>query len=171
MSEKKSTLKFRPLIPVKQKEYGICNFRFLTLSELSHFFKSNLVTIPACMLNSGTVVKKRSTKSLVFIARYLMTSGFLSKSITSLNAALRLVNNQHQGSYLKQLAYDEAFFIHSSSVHTLNLQTQQGVLAPTLETLIGKLYSLKPLFHFYIYKVDKQIYKNSRGRSGRYTFL
>ena len=31
--------------------------------------------------------------------------------------------------------------------------------------------ALKPLFHFYIYKVDKQIYKNSRGKSGKYTFL
>lgn len=27
------------------------------------------------------------------------------------------------------------------------------------------------LFSFYIYKVDKQIYKNSRGRSGKYTFV
>lgn len=27
------------------------------------------------------------------------------------------------------------------------------------------------LFSFYIYKVDKQIYKNSRGKSGKYTFV
>jgi len=27
------------------------------------------------------------------------------------------------------------------------------------------------LFSFYVYKVDKQIYKNSRGRSGKYTFV
>lgn len=27
------------------------------------------------------------------------------------------------------------------------------------------------LFSFYIYKVDKNIYKNSRGRSGKFTFV
>jgi hypothetical protein len=30
---------------------------------------------------------------------------------------------------------------------------------------------LEPMFLFYIYKVDKNIYKNSRGRSGKFTFL
>jgi len=29
----------------------------------------------------------------------------------------------------------------------------------------------KPLFLFYIYKIDKKIYKNSRGKSGKYKFL
>ena len=27
------------------------------------------------------------------------------------------------------------------------------------------------IFSFYIYKVDKHIYKNSRGRSGKFTFI
>ena len=30
---------------------------------------------------------------------------------------------------------------------------------------------LEPLFSFYIYKVDKKIFKNTRGKSGKYTFL
>lgn len=147
------------------------NFRFLTLSELAYFFKSTSVIIPTCMLNSGTVTKKRTTKSIVFIARYLMTSGFLSKSIASLNSALQLVNNQSQSFHSKQLTYDEAFFVNSASAYSIKLHDQQPASASILESLISKLYSLKPLFHFYIYKVDKQIYKNSRGRSGKYTFL
>jgi hypothetical protein len=100
-----------------------------------------------------------------------MTSGFLSKSITSLNSALQLVNNQFQSLHSKQLTYDEAFFVNSASTYSIKLHDQRHASASILETLISKLYSLKPLFHFYIYKVDKQIYKNSRGRSGKYTFL
>jgi len=38
-------------------------------------------------------------------------------------------------------------------------------------TFFKNIQSFKPLFHFYVYKVDKQIYKNSRGKSGKYTFL
>ena len=30
---------------------------------------------------------------------------------------------------------------------------------------------LEPLFLFYVYKVDKNIYKNTRGKSGKYTFI
>ena len=33
------------------------------------------------------------------------------------------------------------------------------------------LKKLHYLFSFYIYKVDKQIYKNTRGKSGKYTFV
>jgi hypothetical protein len=28
-----------------------------------------------------------------------------------------------------------------------------------------------PMFSFYIYKVDKKIFKNTRGKSGKYTFI
>lgn len=37
--------------------------------------------------------------------------------------------------------------------------------------LVNNLELLEPMFLFYIYKVDKNIYKNSRGRSGKFTFL
>lgn len=34
-----------------------------------------------------------------------------------------------------------------------------------------QLTGLDILFSFYIYKVDKHIYKNSRGKSGKFTFI
>ena len=33
------------------------------------------------------------------------------------------------------------------------------------------LQKLTPIFVFYIYKVDKKIFKNTRGKSGKYTFI
>ena len=37
--------------------------------------------------------------------------------------------------------------------------------------LFQNIHDLLPVFCFYIYKVDKQIFKNTRGRSGKYTFI
>ena len=39
------------------------------------------------------------------------------------------------------------------------------------QLLINTFKKFNFLFSFYIYKVDKQIYKNSRGKSGKYTFV
>jgi len=42
----------------------------------------------------------------------------------------------------------------------------------TVNKLLYKTFKkLKPLFSFYIYKIDKNIYKNTRGKSGKFTFL
>lgn len=45
------------------------------------------------------------------------------------------------------------------------------VVYDTFHKLIKNITQLFPLFNFYIYKVDKRIYKNTRGRSGKYTFI
>lgn len=56
-----------------------------------------------------------------------------------------------------------------------NLTTYFNSIAPlplnSAEDLIKSLHIFKPIFMFYIYKVDKAIYKNSRGKSGKFTFL
>jgi len=37
--------------------------------------------------------------------------------------------------------------------------------------LFKNLYDILPMFSFYIYKVDKKIFKNTRGKSGKFTFI
>ena len=37
--------------------------------------------------------------------------------------------------------------------------------------LFKNMYNLVPMFSFYIYKVDKKIFKNTRGKSGKFTFI
>ena len=51
--------------------------------------------------------------------------------------------------------------MNSTTVNTNNIQN----------ILYNNLVKLAPLFSFYIYKVDKKIYKNTRGKSGKYTFI
>ena len=59
-----------------------------------------------------------------------------------------------------------------SSYATLN----RGEFFKTNELTISNMLNenfkkFNYIFSFYIYKVDKQIYKNSRGKSGKYTFV
>jgi len=43
---------------------------------------------------------------------------------------------------------------------------------PSLDKFLFKnLLRLDLLFSFYVYKVDKHLYKNSRGKSGKFTFV
>jgi hypothetical protein len=56
--------------------------------------------------------------------------------------------------------------------HTMKFGSIHLRESPTLNSLLStSLERLNLLFAFYIYKVDKQIYKNSRGKSGKYLFL
>ena len=37
--------------------------------------------------------------------------------------------------------------------------------------LFKNVYQILPMFSFYIYRVDKKIFKNTRGKSGKHTFI
>jgi hypothetical protein len=37
--------------------------------------------------------------------------------------------------------------------------------------VVSNIYNMLPMFSFYVYKVDKKIFKNTRGRSGKFTFI
>jgi hypothetical protein len=38
-------------------------------------------------------------------------------------------------------------------------------------TLFSRIKGIEPMYNFYVYRVAKKIYKNTRGKSGRYTFI
>ncbi len=50
------------------------------------------------------------------------------------------------------------------------LNSLSGVLN-TVELLFANFIKVQPMFNFFIYKVNKNIYKNTRGKSGKYTFI
>lgn len=155
----------------KIKLYNSTNPTFLTLSDLAVYFKTIKLAIPSCLSNSGTVVKNRNTMSLVFIARYLMKSGLLNKTLTCLNSSFTLLSNHENLNLFSRSRILTPKVLHNLRASLLPLPQEYIVQNNTFSSLSNKLTSLKPVFHYYIYKVDKQIYKNSRGRSGKYTFL
>ena len=151
--------------------YGKIKLRFLVSSELDSYFKSVSLKVPSCLNNSKTILNKRIIRSLVFLSRYLMNSGFLLRCLTTLNKVLSHCFTERAKFIDLHIRTGEIRALDSSSIAKFNYKAHTSTKMEVFPQLNARLLSLKPLFYFYIYKVDKQIYKNSRGKSGKYTFL
>jgi isoprenylcysteine carboxyl methyltransferase (ICMT) family protein YpbQ len=88
----------KPQLAIKEygsKHYGLKNVKFLASSNLSNYFSYIGLRVPSCLLDSRTITWNRNTNSLIFIAKYLMKSGLLNKSLGYLNSAILAINNKN----------------------------------------------------------------------------
>lgn len=46
-----------------------------------------------------------------------------------------------------------------------------GQIPPNITTLLTNVYNILPMFSFFIYKVDKTKFKNTKGKVGKFTFI
>ena len=127
--------------------------------------------IPQCLLNSGTVIRNRNTNSIIFIAKYLMNSGLLGKTLKFLNYSLSKPFHHNLPVFFAKSKDLSLKLASNEKVESLIMNQKHVNSSNTFSILNSRLATLKPIFHYFIYKVDKQIYKNSRGRSGKYTFI
>jgi len=85
---------------------------------------------------------------------------------------LNLVSISYNTQYNK---YEHTPILPSSKISYENLFTfpQKNITNSWYpkKWFFSKIKSLEPVFSFYIYKVDKKIFKNTRGKSGKYTFI
>lgn len=81
-----------------------------------------------------------------------------------LKVSSQVSGNLNKGSLLKNLYVNSHTSVKHADISKLNEYTIDNILKQNFK-------KFNFLFSFYIYKVDKQIYKNSRGRSGKYTFV
>lgn len=89
---------------------------------------------------------------LIFIFKFLRLYGFSYNKVDNYN-------------YTKLLLC----FINPS-LNSLTCNVKQSI--SNLKSLFSTSFnSINLIFTFFIYKVDKHIYKNSRGRSGKFTFI
>lgn len=162
---------FKKNAPVRHSFYGNFNLEFLTLSELTKYFKLVNLKVPNCFDFSSTVSSKRIVNSVVILSKYLMYSGLLWKCVSQLNSCMNLISRNQLTSYTKVTRSTTFYNLSNKLISKYKYSTENLIKPIFFNKLNYQLRSLKPLFHFYIYKVDKQIYKNSRGKSGKYTFL
>ena len=114
-----------------------------TLFKLLQEFKSG---------NNNNFNKRSSWSSLYFILLFLtsdMQANFMNLHIFSKSLKLNLFYNV-------KLRQNEV-----TNTTDVNLKDIWGI----------SLKKFRYLFSFYVYKVDKNIYKNSRGKSGKFTFV
>lgn len=171
-------------------------FEFLRHSDFKFFFSSSMVDIPQCFNHSKSLRRDINKTPLLRFNNYLMRSGKRTKTMNlflqvmwniffSEKTLLRETNKST--SILWRSVYMSISHIFVNKKHNVypnnyfikdffNVETsfygkhKHNQISITRNILLN-VKKLEPLFLFYVYKVDKNIYKNTRGKSGKYTFI
>lgn len=181
-------------------DYGSHNsyqdFEYLNNSTFTSFFRENSVDIPRCFQRTVSVRRAVNEVNLLKFNNYFMRHGkrwnfftFLSKSINTefynpltLDDRWSTVNFSWKSIFLilnfALKSKPETYMIPSISKESVNynhLITGTHKLISTEwdynDWFFRYIRKMLPMFSFYIYKVDKKIFKNTRGKSGKFTFI
>ena len=167
-------------------------FSFMLSTDFLSFFKQLNVDTPKCFNQANSSKREVNHYTLLKLANYIMRGGnkihITNRLVHSLHSVS--VNNRYEidinslswlNSYslLSQFVVTNNYYALTSQITFVNYNNLSfnlnGLKHNTSSDIRYKTYSLvnslKPIFLFYIYKVDKNIYKNSRGKSGKFTFL
>lgn len=156
-------------------------FDFLKKIPFINFFKNNFIDVPLCFKHSKSLRRHSNKGNIVKFVNYIMRDGKKTKVLSTIVKSMSLPTLTAQVPYGSNSWKN--LFLSASSLFSQGYRP----LAPTNSTkydtynrsTINSLYPLffrnvnrvQPLFLMYIYKVDKSIFKNSRGKSGKFTFI
>ena len=146
------------------------NLRNFNNSQFIDFFKKLNLNVPQVLNKTPSIHRLKNLNTLNVLPKYLFRHGLKERS-----RKLVLIS-KHKSFYWKVL------FLNLSTFFKYPKNGMSLILNSNNSNLIHKNFELKDLlstncnvmnllFSFYIYKVDKHIYKNSRGRSGKFTFI
>ena len=172
------------------------NFHFLKDKTFTSFFRENEVDVPRCFKKTFSVRKSLNEITLLKFNNYLMRDGKRLKSYKHFAKALRA---QYEDVPFTDNRIPKSNFSWKNIFLTLNFGTRytnKSLLFTLIKDetstynhiingvtkritpewnfnkwLFMNTQDLLPIFSFYIYKVDKKIFKNTRGKSGKFTFI
>ena len=164
-------------------------------SKFKSFFKELQINTPAILNKTKSLKRLRGSTSSTKLVSYLNRHGKKLKTTNTLLMSLYdVTKDAFSKSFIKcNLGWSNMFLLLSTfntaslqrklllnytpSFSTgLNYETKDNYLqnlglVDNNSFLRASIKKLNFLFSFYIYKVDKNIFKNSRGKSGKYTFI
>ena len=186
-------LELPELVEYRRDGYGLEDphetFEFSNYSTFTDFFISSQVDTPRCFRKTHSVRRSINETDLLKINNYLMRQGKRQKTLNLLVQAWNEISRQNR---YTGLSWRALYLTLSSTVLSgkafgnyplineveMTFYTNLSSLGKTFkkntslqESLMKIINMLEPMFAFYIYKVDKKIYKNTRGKSGKYTFI
>ena len=171
--------------------YEVYNIEYL-LSSISNsrfkvFFKTLNIDTPMALNKVNSLKRLKGLTDVARLSLYLSKSGKKNSAMNNILFGLfKVLQFLKMNSFTKPLLPDWRFihltlfdvgvnknhlfqFSENSSTKKNNFMKEEALTITDLLYQTFKGFNL--LFSFYVYKVDKQIYKNSRGRSGKYTFV
>lgn len=165
-------------------------FSFVQTVPFTTFFKSNSIDVPKCFSKSYSLTRQQNKTQILKLVNYIMVHGNKQKPLNTLMSVLDSFNFNINNP-MTQLSWKSIFVFFTYNLTHERPKNSFFIKNPdqgddeslfyglsdftTKNTynnfLFKKLKQLEPIFLFYIYKVDKSIFKNSRGRSGKFTFI
>jgi len=148
-------------------------FKLLTHNLFKYFFSSIHIEIPKTLINISSLSRETNQMSTIKLVNYVMVHGKFLKFLKGINYAWNLIlknyfHNINNTSWLKLYRQLSTYTISQAQLPP-NLKLKTSLNLPNLLTsFIGRSY---PIFSLYIYKVSKNIYKNTRGKSGKFMFV
>ena len=146
-------------------------------SNFYSFFKQLNVLVPETLVKTRSLLRLQGDNFFSVFTRYLSRHG--SKNFSRKIILMSFLN------FIRSSKLDTFIFWKKDLVNLFKVvEGKHGYLDkslfsiksdhmyPSLKSLCESSFEkFNFLFSFYIYKVDKHIYKNSRGRSGKFTFI
>lgn len=166
-----------------ETNYFNSTFSLHSKTPFVEFFKTQNIDVPLCFNKSKSLRRSKSNFELLNFSNYIFKRGLKNRVLKQL---IRLFNYEGYNFYQNKtnLGWQTFYLFYSYfSYSKANIQNYVNYtnLLPRNITFDSKstknilfyknITSLYPLFLLYIYKVDKTIFKNSRGRSGKFTFI
>jgi hypothetical protein len=162
-------------------------FKYITASSFKLFFQQHKIDIPTLFKPSKSLYRPNNEILLLKFNNYIFRDGQLFKTSKLFNIVLWNLFSRVAPTYNKLkisvsrlskikfnlsmcLHYCEGYFKAEPLTDNTHLEEGEAHINPSAQ-LNKSLKKLKPIFAFYIYKVDKNIYKNTRGKSGKFTFI
>lgn len=185
--------------PRLNADNNVTTFAHLRKLSFINFFINNMIDVPICFKKSNSLKFKNFELPILKFANFLMKAGKREKINRILFNSLRIIMLDFKNEY--EFAHNETpswltfylIFNNSLSNHFLasnnsfmvidsnptayltNFNTdEQRFVNPNFFSknfLLSKLSQVSPVFSYFIYSVDKNIRKFSRGKSGKYTFV
>jgi hypothetical protein len=145
------------------------SFRYLTFNLFKIFFTNSKVDIPKVFLDFNALSRSSNQVNIFKFINYLMSNGNFLKLLIKLNAAWYNLLQPHSNNRSILSWYDSFLQINNNS--NLVPDTKPSVNTTLNLFLTNFIRKAQPVFCLYMYKISKNIYKNTRGKSGKFMFL
>ncbi len=176
------------------------DFLYIRNSSFINFFLNNMIDVPVCFKKSYSLRTKNFELPLLKFSNFLMWEGKREKITRSMFNSFRLFFNYFKFSKLKNsidlinwfslylLTNNFNLNFFNNTPFSFNYKFQSPLLLNYSNNLVNSektlnftfflknyffflLSKVSPVFSYFIYSVDKNIRKYSRGKSGKYTFI
>jgi len=176
----------------------VSEYNYLRTSSFVKFFTSHLIDTPVCF-NSTKSLKRKNFELFFFkFISILSKNGFKEKVLTVFSSSFRnfLIRTKTDKAqqisnvnypWLQFWIFINLIFDSKKNVKSLNVEfndLQESIFSEICSPnklinstfflknyLFTQIVKLSPVFSYFIYSVDKNVRKYSRGKSGKYTFV